>query len=105
MADHQPANTTSRKALSALLPEKYQTLAYFAKDGLVKVLNDLKSGELLENLPEGPGGQFGDMQDAFDSSKLPDAEVLTKNLEGVIGYTESVDEGVKWVWIAKLKGN
>lgn len=98
------ADNETFQALKELLPERYQSLGFIAKDGLVKTLKDIKSGEFFKNLPAGPDGVPVDPSGDFDLSKIPDAEVLTKNLEGFVGYTATGDEGVTWGWTAKLKG-
>ena len=96
------ADNETFQALKDLLPERYQSVGFIAKDGIVKTLKDLKSGEFFNNLP-GPEGAIDPAGD-FDLSKIPDAEVLTKNLEGFVGYAAAGDEGVTWGWTAKLKG-
>lgn len=100
------ADNEAFRQLKKLLPERYQSVGYFSADGVTKFLADLKSGELLENLPDAPGplpdpDRIGE---EFDFSKLPDAKILTENLAGVLIYSARDDEGVTWVTVAKLKG-
>jgi hypothetical protein len=100
------ADDATFKALAKLLPAGYQSVGYTAKEGFVRALTSLKKGEFLQGLPGGRRGGLdpAQIQEAFDFSKIPDAEILTRNLVGLIGYSEQTAEGVQWVTIAKLTG-
>jgi hypothetical protein len=100
------ADDAAFKAMAKLLPEHYQSVGYTSITGLNKILASIKSGEFFKNMEVPPESGFNpqDLADAFDWSKLPDPEVLTKNLAGLIQWTEVSRESVRWTVTAKLKG-
>lgn len=98
------ADDPTYKGLSKLLPATYQSVGYSSKAGFVRVLNSIRTGEVFDAFPNQGGFDAEAFKEQFDYTKIPDAEILTKNLVGMLSYSEHLEEGVRVVSIAKLKG-